>query len=74
MSDREQRLRSKRYRARRRKFGACSVCTFREFAETHYHCRKWPERQGGECQSDGRLPVFQFDERVMDQMTGGLDG
>lgn len=70
MTDRDQRLQAKRFRARRRKFGPCSVCTFREAAANHYHCRKWPERQGGQCESDGKLPVFQFDADVMLELRG----
>ncbi|MGQ4661324.1 hypothetical protein [Lysobacter sp. F6437] len=69
MTDRDQRLQVKRYRVRRRKHGTCSVCTFRELTDGRFHCRKWPDRQGS-CDTDGKLPKFQFDETVMTDLRG----
>ena len=70
MTDLEQLRQVKRYRARRRKHGACSVCQFREAAEGYWHCRRRPERQGGQCETDGQLPVFRLDEDVWSDPKG----
>lgn len=67
MTDLDAIRRRKRYRARLRRHGRCSACQFRELTDGVYHCRKWPERQGG-CDTDGKLPVFQFDETVLDDL------
>lgn len=69
MTDLEQLRQVKRYRSRRRKHGVCSACVWREQSGGVYHCRKWPERQGS-CDTDGKLPVFQFDDQVMDELRG----
>lgn len=70
MTDRADRLRLVYYKARQRKHGACSVCQYREAGEGFWHCRKWPERQGGQCETDGRVPVFRLDEDVWSDPKG----
>ena len=71
MTDRGATVQEKRYRSRRNKHGACSVCQYRERAEEgHWHCRKRPERQGGQCATDGQLPVFRLDEDVWNDPKG----
>lgn len=67
----EQHKQTKRYNLRLRRYGPCSVCQFREKAEAgFYHCRKWPDRQGGMCETDGKLPVFRLDDEVMQDLQG----
>lgn len=69
MTDRDQRLQVKYFRARRRKHGKCSVCVYREHSGGVYHCRKWPDRQGS-CDTDGKMPRFEFDPEVMTGLRG----
>ena len=57
----------KRYRAYVRKHGRCSVCQFRTAGEAGFHCRGWPDR-AGTCDTDGQLPVFRFDDAVLEGM------
>jgi hypothetical protein len=57
----------KRYRARVRRHGRCSVCQFRELSDGVFHCRRQPDRQGA-CDIDGRLPAFRLDDEVLDEL------
>jgi len=57
----------KRYDARLRRFGRCSVCQFREVTDGTYHCKRNPDRQGA-CVIDGRLPKFQFDSSSVEDL------
>lgn len=57
----------KRYRARVRRQGLCSVCQFRELTDGAFHCRRQPDRQGA-CDIDGRLPAFRLDDEVLDEL------
>lgn len=54
----------KRYNAYLRRHGRCAVCTMRAAGSSPAHCKGWSERQGG-CDTDGKLPVFRFDENVL---------
>lgn len=55
----------KRYAARLRRYGRCSVCQFREVTDGTYHCRRNPDRQGA-CAVDGKLPAFRLDADVLE--------
>ncbi len=57
----------KRYRARVRRQGRCSVCQFRELTDGTFHCRRQLDRQGA-CDTDGRLPAFRLDDEVLDEL------
>lgn len=57
----------KRYRARVRRMGRCSVCQFRELTDGTFHCRRQPDRQGA-CAIDGKLPAFRLDDEVLDEL------
>ena len=57
----------KRYRARVRRQGLCSVCQFRELSDGTFHCRRQPDRQGA-CDTDGRLSAFRLDDEVLDEL------
>lgn len=57
----------KRYRVYLRKHGRCAVCTMRDRGSSPAHCKGRPDRQGS-CDTDGVLPVFRFDEQVLEGM------
>lgn len=55
----------KRYKARVRHLGRCSVCQFRELTDETFHCKKQPDRQGA-CAIDNKLPAFRLDDEVLE--------
>lgn len=57
----------KRYRAKLRRHGRCWACQFRQQSEGAFHCTRLPARQG-DCDTDGRLPVFRFDPEVLEAL------
>ncbi|HGM5895209.1 hypothetical protein [Stenotrophomonas maltophilia] len=57
----------KRHNAYVKRHGRCSVCTMRERGSNPAHCKGWPNRQGS-CDTDGKLPMFRFDEKVLEGM------
>jgi hypothetical protein len=57
----------KRYRSYVQKNGRCSVCQFRAAGHAGFHCKGWPER-AGTCDTDSKLPVFRFDDAVLEGM------
>ncbi len=57
----------KRYRSYLQKHGRCSVCLFRAAGAAGFHCKGWPER-AGTCDTDSKLPVFRFDDAVLEGM------
>ena len=42
----------------------------RERGSSPAHCQRRPDRQGS-CDTDGLLPVFRFDEKVLKGMRDG---
>ncbi|WP_414491062.1 hypothetical protein [Stenotrophomonas maltophilia] len=57
----------KRHNAYVKRHGRCSVCTMRERGSSPAHCQRRPDRRGN-CDTDGLLPVFRFDENVLKGM------
>jgi hypothetical protein len=57
----------KRYRSYVQKHGRCSVCLFRATGAARFHCKGWPDR-AGTCDTDSMLPVFRFDDAVLEGM------
>ncbi len=57
----------KRYSAYLRRHGRCAVCSMRDRNGSPAHCLGRPDRQGS-CDADGKLPVFRFDEKVLEGM------
>lgn len=57
----------KRYRSYVQKNGRCSVCKFRASDAAGFHCKGWPER-AGTCDTDRQLPIFRFDDAVLEGM------
>ena len=49
------------------KHGRCSVCQFRTLGPAGFHCKGWPDRTGT-CDTDRKLPVFRFDDAVLEGM------
>lgn len=56
---------AKRYRSAIQKRGLCSACKFRQQTLGIYHCRNWEDRQHGNCETDKKLPYFEFDPDVL---------
>ena len=57
----------KRYRSYVQRHGRCSVCQFRTIGAAGFHCKGRPDR-AGTCDTDGKLPVFRFDDAVLEGM------
>lgn len=57
----------KRYRSYLQKHGRCSVCLFRATGAAGFYCKGWPDR-AGTCDTDSKLPVFRFDDAVLEDM------
>lgn len=56
---------AKRYAAAIKKRGICSACVHRDKTLSVHHCRNKEDRSDGACETDGRLPKFTFDDKVL---------